>query len=62
MELTLRGDRTVKAVAEELRIPAGALYEWRRLYAARIGASGPAPHTLAQTEEEIPARNQLLDQ
>jgi transposase-like protein len=53
VELTLRGDRTVKAVAEELGIPVGALYEWRRLYAARTGSSAPAPRTLAQAEEEI---------
>ena len=55
VELTLRGDRTVKAVAEELGLPAGALYEWRRLYAARTGASGSAPRTLAEAEEEIAA-------
>ena len=53
VELTLRGDRMVRAVAEELGLPAGALYEWRRLYAARTGDSGPAPRTLAQAEEEI---------
>ena len=51
--LTLRGDRTVKAVAAELGIAAWALYEWRRLYAARTGSSAPVPRTLAQAEEEI---------
>jgi transposase len=53
VELTLRGDRTAKAVAQELGIPAGALYEWRRLYAARTGTSWPTPRTLAEAEEEI---------
>jgi transposase-like protein len=53
VELTLRGDRTVKAVAEELGIAAWALYEWRRLYAGRSGDNRAAPRTLAEAEEEI---------
>jgi transposase-like protein len=53
VELTLRGDRTVKAVAEELGIAAWALYEWRRLYAGRPGVNRAAPRTLAEAEEEI---------
>lgn len=53
VELTLRGDRTVKAVAQELGLPAWALYEWRKLYVARAGDSRPAPRTLAEAEEEI---------
>jgi len=35
VELTLHGDRTVKAVAKELGLPAWQLYEWRKLYAPR---------------------------
>jgi transposase-like protein len=53
VELTLRGDRTVKAVARELGLPAWALYEWRKWYAQRVGASRPTPRTLAEAEEEI---------
>jgi transposase len=53
VELTLRGDRTAKAVAKELGIPAWALYEWRRLYAGRPGDNRAAPRTLAEAEEEI---------
>jgi transposase-like protein len=53
VELTLRGDRTVKAVAKELGIPAWALYEWRKLYAGRVGSNGSAPRTLAEAEDEI---------
>ena len=53
VELTLRGDRAVKAVARELGIPAWKLYDWRKLYAASFGRSGLAPRTLAEAEEEI---------
>jgi len=53
VELTLHGDRTVKIVAKELGIPAWALYEWRKLYAPRPGASGPAPQSLEEAEKEI---------
>ena len=53
VELTLRSDRTVKAVAKELGIPAWALYEWRRLYAPRPGNDRPAPQSLAEAEEKI---------
>jgi transposase-like protein len=53
VELTLRRDRTVKAVANELGIPAWALYEWRKLYAPRPGDPRPAPQSLAEAQEEI---------
>jgi len=53
VELTLQGERTVKAVAKELGLPAWALYEWRKLYLARAGDSRPAPRTLAEAEQEI---------
>jgi transposase-like protein len=53
VELTLRGVRTVKAVAKELGIPTWALYEWRKLYAVRTGDNRPAPRSLAEAEEEI---------
>ena len=53
VELTLRGDRTVKAVAKELGIPAWALYEWRKQHAARGDGDRSAPRTLAEAEQEI---------
>lgn len=46
VELTLHGDRTVKAVAKELGLPDWQLYEWRKLYAPRPGEGGPTPKTL----------------
>ena len=53
VELTLRGDRTVKAVARELGVAAWALYEWRKLYAGRPGGNRTTPYTLEEAEEEI---------
>ena len=52
VELTLHGDRTVKAVAKELELPPWQLYEWRKLYAPRPGAAGPAPQTLEDAVQE----------
>ena len=53
VELTLRDDRSVKAIARELGIPAWALYEWRKLYGPRPGDPRPAPQSLAEAEKEI---------
>ena len=53
VDLTLHGDRSVKAVAQELGLPAWQLYEWRKIYAPRPGEAGPAPKTLAEAEHEI---------
>jgi transposase len=52
VELTLRGDRSAKAIAAELGIPAWALYEWRKQYAPRPGGGGPEPATLEQALKE----------
>ena len=52
VDLTLRGDRTVKAVAQELGLPAWQLYDWRKLYAPRPGGGGPAPQTLEEAVKE----------
>ncbi len=52
VELTLQGDRTVKTVAQELGLPTWQLYEWRKLYALRPDAGGPAPQTLAEAVRE----------
>jgi transposase-like protein len=51
VELTLRGDRTVKAVAKELGVEPWALYEWRKVYAPRPG-EGPSPLTPELTAKE----------
>jgi transposase-like protein len=53
VELTLRGDRTVAAVAHELGVPEGVLYDWRRKYAPRPGARTDAPQSLDEATAEI---------
>ena len=53
VELTLHGDRSVKAVAKELGIPAWQLYEWRKIYAPRPGEGGPDHKTLEEAGKEI---------
>ena len=52
VELTLQGDRTVKAVAKELGLPDWQLYEWRKPYAPRPGEGGPTPQTLEAAVQE----------
>jgi transposase-like protein len=52
VELTLQGDRSVKAVAKELGLEVWALYEWRKLYGPRPGDAGPAPRTLEEAMKE----------
>jgi len=51
--LTLQRDRSVKAVARELELPAWQLYEWRKLYAPRPGGGGPDPQTLEEAIKEV---------
>lgn len=54
VELTMRGDRSIKAVARELEIAPWALYEWRKHYVPKPGGGiGPAPQTLEQAQEQI---------
>lgn len=55
VDLTLRGDRKIKEVAEELGISEWTLYRWRCAHAPRSGASvvAAAPRTLSEAEEEI---------
>lgn len=53
VELTLRGDRSVTQVAGELGVGESMLYEWRRKYAPRPGATTGAPQSLEQATEEI---------
>ena len=54
VDLTLRGGRTVKQVADELGITTWTLYRWRGLYAPRpAGAPAPRMLTEAEKDEEI---------
>lgn len=55
VELTLRGDRGIEAVARELGITAWTLRCWRKKYAPRPGGEGGALAELtpAQKDEEI---------
>lgn len=53
VELTLRGDRTLAAVARELGVAESMLYEWRRRYAPRPGAQTGAPQSLEEATQEI---------
>src|SRR5687768_913863 len=53
VELTLRGDRTITQVAVELGVAESMLYEWRRKYAPRPGATTGAPQTLEEATQEI---------
>ena len=53
VELTLRGDRSVTQVAGELGLAESMLYEWRRHYAARPGATTGAPQCLEEAAREI---------
>jgi len=54
VELTLRGERTSKAVAEELGISPDRLYLWRGLYAPKPSGLAQAKpgRTLEQLEED----------
>ncbi len=58
VELTLSGERTVKAVAEELGILPDRLYLWRGLYAPR--PSGLAQAKPDRTMEQIEEDNRQL--
>jgi len=53
VDLSLQGDRTLRQVAEELGVPEGLIYEWRRKYAPRPGAHTGAPQTLEDAAKEI---------
>ena len=53
VELTLRGDRTVAAVARELGVAESILFDWRRKYAVRPGVDVGTPKTLDEANAEI---------
>jgi transposase len=54
VELSMRAERTVKAVAEELGISPDRLYAWRLLYAPKPSglAQAKPERSLEQVEEE----------
>ena len=52
VELTLQRDRTVKAVAKELGLPAWLLYDWRQAFAPKAPGADPAPETLEEALKE----------
>ena len=53
VELTLRGDRSVVAVARELEISDSLLHTWRQTYAPRPGVTAGVPQTLEEKDAEI---------
>jgi transposase len=53
VELTLQGSRTVGAVARELGVNETMLYDWRRKYAPRPGATTGVPQSLEAATQEI---------
>jgi transposase len=53
VDLSLQRDRRVSDIAQELGVPEGMLYAWRRQYAPRPAGIGERPRTLEEAEAEI---------
>lgn len=53
VDLTLQGSRSVRQVADELGLNESMLYDWRRKYAPRAGASTGHPQNLEDATKEI---------
>lgn len=53
VELTLRSNRTVTAIAQELGVAESMLYQWRRCYAPRPGADVGTSQSLDEANKEI---------
>ena len=51
VELTLRAERKIKEVAEELGVTEWTLYRWRQIYAPRP-MDGPVPKTMSEAEKD----------
>ena len=51
--LTLQGQRTTKAIAQELGVGESQLYAWRKRYAPRPGHDGGQPQSLEQAQQEV---------
>ena len=61
VELTLRGDRSVPVIAEELGLSAQTLYAWRREYRRKASKmpGSEASSRVTQAEEIAELRKQL---
>ncbi|MSU65865.1 MAG: hypothetical protein EXS38_07140, partial [Opitutus sp.] len=53
VEISQRGDRTIKQVAEELGVSSWVLYRWRKLYVPAVKGAGPTPQTMEAKDAEI---------
>jgi transposase len=53
VEISLRGDRTIKQVAGELGVSTWVLYRWRKQYGPALKGAGPAPQTMEEKDVEI---------
>lgn len=53
VEISLRGDRTIKQVAAELGVSTWVIYRWRKLYGPAVKGIGPAPQTMEEKDAEI---------
>lgn len=54
VDLTLKGDRTLRQVADELGVSEGLIYDWRRKYAPQPGTVHTgAPQNLEDATKEI---------
>lgn len=53
VDLTLKGDRSIRQVADELGVAESMLYEWRRKYAPRPGTHTGTPANLEDATKEI---------
>jgi transposase len=51
--LTLQGQRTITAIAQELGVGEGMLYQWRKKFAPRPGHESGQPQNLEQAQREI---------
>jgi transposase len=51
--LTLQGQRTIKAIAQELGVAESMLYDWRKRYVPRPGHESTHPQNLEQAQQEI---------
>ena len=52
VDVTLQSGRRVTEIANEMGVPEGMLYAWRRRYAPRPAGNGERPRTLEEAEAE----------
>jgi len=53
VDLTLKGDRSIRQVSDELGVAESMLYDWRRKYAPRPGVHTGTPANLEDAAKEI---------